>query len=66
MKVTADVSSRYRKKSKTWAYGLDDLSAAMGTTEEAMRARLRRGTLGFDPGDLVQVARAIVRSTGGL
>ncbi len=63
--VTAEVSSRYRPRSKTWAYGLDDLADLLGTTEVALRAKLRRGTLGFDPGDLLVVARLIVQAKDG-
>jgi hypothetical protein len=60
----AEVSHCYRPKSLMWAYGLDDLAELLGTTEGALRARRNRGTLGFDPGDLLALARAIVTAKG--
>ena len=41
---------------RLWAYGYEDLAELFDTTPEAMRQRVKRGTL--DPGDLDDICRA--------
>ena len=48
---------------KLWAYGYQDLAELFGTSPEAIRQRVKRGTL--DPSDLESVCRAWARWTTG-
>jgi len=47
--------------SRLWAYGYADLARLLGTTEQALRARVARG---WDPSDLGSVCREWARSGG--
>jgi hypothetical protein len=41
---------------RLWAYGYADLAELLGTTQDGVRSRVKRGTL--DPGDLVSICEA--------
>ena len=41
---------------RLWAYGYADLAELLGTTQDGVRSRVKRGTL--DPSDLVSICEA--------
>lgn len=45
---------------RLWAYGYADLAQLFGTTTQAIRSRVQRGTL--DPSDLEDICRAYYES----
>ena len=65
-RAVVEVSRLNKSKARLWGYGYADLSVLLGVSEGALRGRAARGTLGFDPGDLLAVARLVVEKRGML
>jgi hypothetical protein len=60
-KRTVDTTLEKGERGRLWAYGYADLARLLGVKEGALRARVMRG---WNPGDLLGVAREIVRRQG--
>jgi hypothetical protein len=51
-----------RGRTRAWAYDYRDLAKLLGTTADALRARVHRGT--FAPNDLESICREWARKQG--